>query len=67
MALTNALTEREYDILSLIAKGMLNKEISLELKITENAVEQHLKTIYKKLRVRNRSEAVIQFLKHGNP
>jgi two-component system, NarL family, response regulator DegU len=63
MDLTNALTKREYDVLSLIAKGMLNKEISLQLEITENTVEQHLKTIYKKLGVRNRTEALIQFLK----
>ena len=52
------LTNREYEILRLVAKGKRNKEISSELCISENTVEYHLKNIYKKLKARNRVEAL---------
>jgi DNA-binding NarL/FixJ family response regulator len=54
------LTERERDVLHLVAAGRLNKEIAAELNIASNTVNTHLKSIYEKLNVHNRTEAVHQ-------
>lgn len=56
------LTERELDVLRLIAQGMLNKEIAIQLYISEPTVKNHTAKIYEKLEVRNRVEAVLWFL-----
>ena len=57
MNLLESLTRREYEVLSLLSKGKQNKEIARSLNITEHTVEQHLKSIYRKLTVCNRVEA----------
>jgi DNA-binding CsgD family transcriptional regulator len=54
------LTDRERDTLRLVALGRLNKEIAAELTIAPNTVNTHLKSIYQKLGVHNRTEAVAQ-------
>jgi len=54
------LTDRERDVLRLVAAGRLNKEIAAELMIALNTVNTHLKSIYEKLDVHNRTEAVHQ-------
>jgi DNA-binding NarL/FixJ family response regulator len=54
------LTDRERDVLCLVAAGRLNKEIAAELMIATNTVNTHLKSIYEKLNVHNRTEAVHQ-------
>jgi DNA-binding NarL/FixJ family response regulator len=51
------LTERELTILRLLARGLSNQRIARELWITEQTVKFHLTNIYRKLRVRNRTEA----------
>ncbi|PVZ68986.1 two-component system response regulator NarL [Pelagibaculum spongiae] len=53
------LTQRERDILRLIAKGLSNKRIALKLDITEGTVKVHVKSILKKLQVRSRVEAAV--------
>lgn len=55
----DALTEREREVLSLIARGSSNERISTELMITVNTVKAHCKNIYQKLNVDNREQAVI--------
>jgi two-component system, NarL family, response regulator LiaR len=55
------LTKRENDVLELIAKGLLYKEIADMLNISLDTVKKHTKNIYKKLDVRNRTEATNQY------
>jgi two-component system NarL family response regulator len=59
------LTEREMEILQLIVKGRSNKEISSALFISEDTVKYHLKTLFSKLGVQDRTEAAISAVRHG--
>jgi DNA-binding NarL/FixJ family response regulator len=52
-----ALTEREREVLDLLAQGLTNKEIAEKLVITTNTVKRHLKAIFEKLDVHTRSAA----------
>lgn len=56
------LTRREEEILQLLAKGHLSREIAQQLSISIETVNSHLKHIYEKLHVRSRTEAVIKYL-----
>lgn len=56
------LTPREEEILGLLAKGYVTKEIADKLSINYDTVRTHLKHIYEKLHVRSRTEAVIKYL-----
>lgn len=60
------LTKRERQILSLLAKGQTNKQISTELSIKESTVENHVHNIYEKLGVNNRVQATAFFLNNGH-
>ncbi len=51
-------TARQRDILTLLVDGMPNKLIAEALGITEGTVKQHLKLLYKRLNVKNRTQAV---------
>lgn len=53
------LTERERQILELVARGHSNKEVGLELFLSEKTVKHHMTNILQKLQVRNRVEAVL--------
>ena len=53
----DALTEREREVLDLLAQGMTNKEIAEALVITTNTVKRHLKAIFEKLEIHTRSAA----------
>jgi RNA polymerase sigma factor (sigma-70 family) len=53
----NALTDREREVLDLLAQGLTNKEIAEKLVITTNTVKRHLKAIFEKLDVHTRSAA----------
>ncbi len=55
--LPEPLSAREVEVLRLLATGLANKEIAEALFIATGTVKQHLKSIYAKLRVRNRTEA----------
>lgn len=60
---TERLTPREEEILQLLTKGLVSKEIARDLSISVETVNSHLKHIYGKLHVRTRTEAVIKFLR----
>jgi two-component system, NarL family, response regulator DevR len=53
----SALTDREREVLDLLAQGLANKEIAEKLFITTNTVKRHLKAIFEKLGVHTRSAA----------
>ena len=53
----NTLTEREREVLDLLAQGLTNKEIAEKLVITTNTVKRHLKAVFEKLNVHTRSAA----------
>jgi len=56
--LVEELTEREMEVLELLADGLANKQIALELEISEHTVKFHVSSIYTKLGAANRTEAV---------
>ena len=58
-SLLPSLTDRELDVLKLVAKGLSNREISEELYISENTVKNHVRNILEKLRLRSRTEAAM--------
>ena len=53
-----ALSARENEVLQLLSKGLLYKEIAEQLSISTNTVRQHIHKIYEKLHVQNRTEAI---------
>src|SRR6185503_12420925 len=55
----NSLTEREFQVIQLIAEGLKNKEIAKRLFISETTVTHHLSSIFSKLDVSDRLELVI--------
>lgn len=58
--LVEAISEREIEVLQLLADGRTNKEIAQAMFVSVNTVKSHLKSIFGKLNVKNRREAVSQ-------
>ncbi len=56
------LTMREEQVLNLLSKGYLYKEIASELSISSDTVHNHIRKIYEKLQVHSRTEAVVKYL-----
>jgi DNA-binding NarL/FixJ family response regulator len=61
----DALTERENDVLRLLAQGKANKEIALELVIGEKTVKTHVSNILSKLGVQSRTQAALYAAQNG--
>jgi DNA-binding NarL/FixJ family response regulator len=59
------LTERESEVLGLLARGLANKQIAVALGISEHTIKFHVSSIYQKLNVTNRTEAVREGLRGG--
>jgi DNA-binding NarL/FixJ family response regulator len=59
------LTDREKDVLRLVAKGLHNREIAKELGLSVRSIGNHMAKIYAKLHIHARSEAVRYAIKHG--
>ncbi|MBI4339395.1 MAG: response regulator transcription factor [Chloroflexi bacterium] len=59
------LTPRETEILQLVARGKSNKEIASELCLITSTVKSHLVSIFAKMRVASRTEAVLEALRRG--
>lgn len=56
----DALTDREHEVLQLIAQGLTNRDIADSLMITERTVKRHVTGILSKMKVRNRTEAALR-------
>jgi two-component system, NarL family, response regulator LiaR len=65
MRLLDELTNQEYRVLALVAKGRRNAKIADELRISTRTVENHLYRIFDKLAVSSRTEAALFALKAG--
>lgn len=63
--LLETLTDREMDVLQLIARGNSNKEIAAALHLTEGTVKGYVSTILGKLQVADRTQAALYAVKHG--
>jgi DNA-binding NarL/FixJ family response regulator len=54
------LSPREHQILSILAQGATNKEIGRALHISEKTVRNHLCSVYRKMGVRSRAQAIVK-------
>ncbi len=63
--LIEPLTPREQEVLSLLSQGLTNKAIALELNLSEHTVKFHMGSIFEKLRVSSRTEAVSIGIRQG--
>ncbi len=64
---SESLSPREAQVLDLLAKGYLYKEIADTMKVTYATVHTHIRHIYEKLHVRSRTEAVAKHLRQARP
>ncbi|HEY6102003.1 MAG TPA: response regulator transcription factor [bacterium] len=63
--LVEPLSERETEVLRLLARGSTNKDIAQTLMLSVRTVEAHLRNVYGKLGTRSRTEAVLWAVRHG--
>jgi DNA-binding NarL/FixJ family response regulator len=61
----DALTEREREVLSLVAEGLPNKQIARRLEITEKTVKAHLTSVFRAIGVNDRMQAGLWARRHG--
>jgi DNA-binding NarL/FixJ family response regulator len=59
------LSNRELEVLALVAKGLSNKEIGAQLHVVEGTIKVHLKNILAKLNVNDRTQAILVAMKRG--
>ena len=63
--LTAKLSEREVEVLNLLARGFSNGEIAAQLHLSEGTVRNHVSTIFAKLDVNDRTQAAVVAIRHG--
>ncbi|MEZ8144087.1 DNA-binding response regulator [Enterovibrio norvegicus FF-33] len=61
-----SLTPQQYKVLGMLSDGLLNKQIAYELNVSEATIKAHMTAIFRKLGVKNRTQAVI-LLQHSSP
>jgi DNA-binding NarL/FixJ family response regulator len=59
---TTRLSQRETEVLDLLAKGFVNKEIADKLSLSVETIRSYLKNIYEKMHVHSRAEAVAKYI-----
>lgn len=59
------LSKREFEILKLVAVGMYNKEIADQLSISEKTVKNHMSSIFRKIKVSDRTQAAVYAIRHS--
>lgn len=62
----NALTRRESEVIAELSKGLYYKEIAGKIFISHETVKKHVKSIYRKMGVRNRVEATMKYTSQMN-
>jgi len=62
---SNPLTPREMEVLALLASGMTNKQVAQELHLSLSTVKRHLEHIMYKLKVPDRTQAVVKAIEMG--
>jgi len=60
---SSILTEREYEVFSLLLKNKTTTDIAIILSISEKTVRNHISNVIQKLGVKNRASAVVELLK----
>ncbi|HMR63956.1 MAG TPA: response regulator transcription factor [Anaerolineae bacterium] len=63
--LTTKLTEREVEVLRLVARGFTNADIAEQLHLSEGTVRNHVSAIFAKLEVADRTQAAVMAIQHG--
>lgn len=61
----NGLTDREREVLSLVAAGLSNRQIARQLSVAEKTVKTHLSSVFRKLDVADRTQAALYAVRHG--
>jgi DNA-binding NarL/FixJ family response regulator len=61
--LISGLTPKQFKVLSLVRKGLMNKEIAAQLKVTEATVKAHIGAIFKQLNVKSRTQILVKIEK----
>jgi DNA-binding NarL/FixJ family response regulator len=56
------LTDREQHVMDLIIEGKSNLEVAAELKVSVNTIKTHLRHVFRKLNVENRTQASVRYL-----
>lgn len=59
----NKLTDREEKVMNLICEGKSNAQIAAQLELSVNTIKTHLRHVFKKLEVDNRTAATVRYLK----
>ena len=62
---SEGLTDRELEVLKLVARGLSNKDVAIHLGISETTVKTHLRSVFAKLRVLSRTEAIAAASRRG--
>jgi len=57
---TIGVSDREFEVLTLLAQGRSNKEIARELDVSPNTVKTHVANLYEKLEAKRRTEAILR-------
>ena len=65
LSVVSQFTNRELDVLRLLAQGKTNEEISTELVVVLKTVEKHIANIFRKLGAKNRTEAAAWAIENG--
>lgn len=63
--LPDGLTQREAEVLALIARGLSNREIAERLVVSDATVKTHINNLFSKIAVRDRAQAVVYAMHHG--
>jgi len=61
----DGLTEREVEILRLLAQGLANKQIAYRLRVSDKTIRNHISNVYRKLGISDRTQAVLYAVRKG--